>query len=27
MDHLDLVATAKANRDAGVDFNLPVPAR
>lgn len=27
LDHLDLVATAKANRDAGVDFNLPVPAR
>jgi hypothetical protein len=27
MDHLDLAATAKANRDAGVDFTLPVPAR
>jgi hypothetical protein len=27
IDHLNLVATAKANRDAGVDFSLPGPSR
>ncbi|MGA2753230.1 MAG: hypothetical protein ABSE53_05635 [Terracidiphilus sp.] len=27
IDHLDLVATEKVNRDAGADFSLPGPSR